>query len=594
MADDNLQGSHHMLINRNLGALAVATFLTSACTAASDGQTGRALEETPSYSVSLTTDSSAYDSGKPIVVTYDGLPGDPTDWISLTPSEESDYNFVAWQYTDGSASGQVSFTANLPPGTYVARAYPLDGYERAGQSAAFTVGLEGVSVSTNQLRYRESDSIVVSFVGLTVEPTNWITVVPANSGPKEYGEFHYTNGDTSGQMTFAPLAAGEYEVRAFYNDRFTLVGHAAFTVVGPPALAPEATSYQIGDNVTVEYQNLPGNALDWLALVPKGGSDFNYVAWMYTGGTTDGAATFTNLNLRPGTYVARAFANDGYERVAESGDIKVGLDGVSLALERSTYSPNDAINLSYAGLPADATNWITIVPAGSALNRIDEWHYTAADSNGQLAFAALPAGTYEARAFLANDFTLATTITLVVTNNNASVTSSKAQFGIGESITIEFTGAPGSAKDWIAISPAGSDATTYGEWAYLDGATSGSHVFGGLAPGSYEARIYANDGFTIVGSALFSVGGATVAASVTDTTATVDFAGLPGNAADWVAIYESGAPDDQYVAWRFAGGHQAGSLEFADLPVGTYEARSFINGDYTLAARSTTFTVGSP
>src|ERR1043165_5354995 len=147
MADDNLQGSHHMLINRNLGALAVATFLTSACTAASDGQTGPAREEPPSYSVSLPTDSSAYDSGKPIVVTYDGLPGDPTDWISLTPSEESDYNFVAWQYTDGSASGQVSFTANLPPGTYVARAYPLDGYERAGQSAAFTVGLEGVSVS---------------------------------------------------------------------------------------------------------------------------------------------------------------------------------------------------------------------------------------------------------------------------------------------------------------------------------------------------------------------------------------------------------------------------------------------------------------
>ncbi|MBI2429172.1 MAG: VCBS repeat-containing protein, partial [Ignavibacteriales bacterium] len=83
---------------------------------------------------------------------------------------------------------------------------------------------------------------------------------------------------------------------------------------------------------------------------------------------------------------------------------------------------------------------------------------------------------------------------------------------------------------------------------------------------------------------------------------TITFAGGPGNASDWIAIYIVGDATQTLQAWYYVGGAQTpgdalqnGSVTFPDgrgTP-NAYEARFLVNGGYTSIA-TTTFTVSGP
>lgn len=59
-----------------------------------------------------------------------------------------------------------------------------------------------------------------------------------------------------------------------------------------------------------------------------------------------------------------------------------------------------------------------------------------------------------------------------------------------ERITINYSGMPGSAYDWITLVAANQPDNTYNEWFYTNGQTSGSYTFNPVGPGKYEVRIY--------------------------------------------------------------------------------------------------------
>ena len=57
----------------------------------------------------------------------------------------------------------------------------------------------------------------------------------------------------------------------------------------------------------------------------------------------------------------------------------------------------------------------------------------------------------------------------------------------------------------------------------------------------------------------------------------VEFAGLPGNATDWITIVSPSVSDDTYNEWHYTEGRQSGYLTFEGLPVGEYEVRVYFN-----------------
>jgi hypothetical protein len=127
------------------------------------------------------------------------------------------------------------------------------------------------------------------------------------------------------------------------------------------------------------------------------------------------------------------------------------------------------------------------------------------------------AGTYELR-LLANDgfaTVYATSGPIMVTaGGSASVTASPTPVAPGGSETVSFSGVSNpTTKDWIGLYPTGAPSTTRGlAWLY-DGPcsqtigrrtaaiSSGTCTFAmPQTTGTYEFRLFANDGFTLLGT----------------------------------------------------------------------------------------------
>ncbi len=106
---------------------------------------------------------------------------------------------------------------------------------------------------------------------------------------------------------------------------------------------------------------------------------------------------------------------------------------------------------------------------------------------------------------------------------------------------------------------------------------------GEIAPQRAAAQI---SGYTLSASPSTVAPGASLSVSWTAPS------GRPST--DWVGLYRIGAPNESLLSWQYTGGTTSGSRTFtAPLEVGQYEFRYFLQDGFTLAARSSTVTVGS-
>ncbi|HXU01560.1 MAG TPA: hypothetical protein VN903_11245, partial [Polyangia bacterium] len=254
----------------------------------------------------------------------------------------------------------------------------------------------------------------------------------------------------------------------------------------------DAASYTLGATITVTYSGLPGNARDWIAIAPAGSDNSNYIAWVYTNGQVSGTATFPAPSA--GSYVARAFVNDTFTLLAESASFAV-LASAPISTDHSTYSTGSTITVTYSGLPGNPQDWIAIAAAGSANTSFVAYVYTNGQTSGTATFTAPGTGSYVARSFLNNGYTLfAESAAFSVT---PAVSTDSAAYATGATVTVTYAGLPGNYRDWIAIAPAGSDNLTYVTYVYTNGQVNGTATFAAPAPGSYVARAFVNDTFTL-------------------------------------------------------------------------------------------------
>jgi hypothetical protein len=353
------------------------------------------------------------------------------------------------------------------------------------------------------------------------------------------------------------------------------------------AVTTDHSTYAAGASITVTYSGLPGNQQDWIALAPAGSALTSYVAYVFTNGQRSGTATFTAP--APGTYVARALANNKFDLLGESAAF--GVPGVSV--DRKSYAPGATMTVTYSGLPGNLQDWIAISPAGSPTTSYVAYVFTNGQKNGTATFTAPKAGTYVARALPSNTFTLlAESASFSVT----SVSTDRASYAAGATITVTYSGLPGNPQDWIAIAPAGSATTSYVAYVFTNGQQSGTATFTAPAGGTYVARAFPNNTFDLLTeSAAFSITGVSVdrVSYAPGSTITVTYAGLPGNLQDWIAIAPAGSATTSYVAYVFTNGQQSGTATFTAPGAGSYVARAFPNNTFDLIAESAAFSVRS-
>lgn len=189
-------------------------------------------------------------------------------------------------------------------------------------------GLTGTSTGSGNLYttkdvFMAGERIVVEFKNMPGNNSDWVNIVPAGTGDGSPGTWKYLEGKKSGQISFDPQAAGEYEARAFYNNsykveyryRFRVGSGGALGGGNPPAtgnlIKLDKTKFAAGEKIEVNFFNLPGNSSDWISIVPKGTPDAAAGNWQYTGGLKTGKLTFAGIAA--GEYEIRVFYNNSYK-----------------------------------------------------------------------------------------------------------------------------------------------------------------------------------------------------------------------------------------------------------------------------------------
>lgn len=191
-------------------------------------------------------------------------------------------------------------------------------------------------------------------------------------------------------------------------------------------------------------------------------------------------------------------------------------------------------------------------------------------------------------------------------------------FEPGEIISVSFDRPSGTKKDWIGLYEKGAEAPAAPSilWLYADGTQSGNEIIkkgtvsfaeGLPEPGEYEARMYSNDDYDLISSALFSVRKPPTLTPTKEAYSPgepikLTFTNPNATRWDWIGIYRKGdeAPAVPSIFWFYTDGTKTGdtslsegSLEFDEsLPgAGDYEIRLYANDSYELLADDT-FSIG--
>jgi alpha-tubulin suppressor-like RCC1 family protein len=450
----------------------------------------------------ITTDLSTYPSGATINVTYAGLPGNDDDWIDIAPTGSTVMSVTAQVFTGGQVNGTTTFTAP-GNGSWVVRAFSNDTYTLLAESTPFTVtGGPSPSITTNPT-YIPGASVIVSYGGLPGNPTDYIALAVAGSSDSTYLSYVFTNGQQSGTATLTAPGVGSYVARA-YSDNTTnvVVESTAFAVSGGPGatIGTDSSSYTPGATVMVPYTGLPGNDDDWIAIAPAGSPDTTYLAYVFTGGQINGTASFTAPGV--GSYVARAFSNNTYTLLAESTPFTVaGGPSPAISTNSPSYASGAPIVVTYSGMPGNYTDWIDIAPAGSTDQSVTQQVYTQGQLSGTVTFTAPGNGSWVARSFSNGTYTLlAESTPFTVTGGPSLAISTDASSYVGgAAVIVAYAGLPGNPTDYIALAPAGSGGASYLSYVFTNGQQSGTATL--TAPtssGSYVARAYSNNTTTVL------------------------------------------------------------------------------------------------
>ncbi len=191
----------------------------------------------------------------------------------------------------------------------------------------------------------------------------------------------------------------------------------------------------------------------------------------------------------------------------------------------------------------------------------------------------------------------------VLGQSGATLTVSPPSVGAGGIVTASWSGIGSpTSTDWIGLYQPGSPPQGYLAWRYTTGAASGSVPFqlpSTLAPGTYELRLLANNGYTVLAvSNAFTLPSlsASPPSLAPGGVVTATWSGITNPSADdWLSLYPVGAVDSSFNgSFVFTGGTAGGQLGYqlpSDLPVGAYEVRLFANATWLRLAVSNAFTL---
>ncbi|HEY7658246.1 MAG TPA: S8 family serine peptidase [Burkholderiales bacterium] len=425
---------------------------------------------------------------------------------SLSPGQSQTVTVRFSPTAVGTVSGTVNFTGG-----------------GAASKVVTGVVVPPATLAANPTSATPGATITVSWGGIASPTTrDWIGIYqPGAPDTSYYLGWLYISGAASGSVPFTLvtwLAPGTYELRLFSNGGYSRLAVATITVVPGctgGALSASPTSVAAGGSVTATWSAVCAPTVaDWIGLYVPGAPDSGYLSYRYTTGTASGNVPFAIPNsVAPGTYELRLFSNNSVTRLAVSNSFQIvaGCTGGSLSASPANLPAGGSVTAMWSGLCGPTSrDWIGVFLPGAANTAYVAWGYTTGAASGSISLAlpaSLAQGTYELRLFSNGGYTrLATSNTFAVgaaCSGGANLSASPASVPKGGAVTATWSNVCNpTSRDWIGVFAPGAPNSYYVAWRYTTGTASGSvplTIPSSLAPGTYELRLFANNGYFLLG-----------------------------------------------------------------------------------------------
>jgi len=258
----------------------------------------------------------------------------------------NDYATEDGQYLPDAVAGTARFdlAGRLGPGVYMIDATVRLGDDEVNLRRDFSITVGLAELATDKTEFAPGEAIVVRFSGMSGDDQDYVSVALAGSGNASYATYAYTGGVRDGSVTvLAPMTPGSYELRAFFREDESVLRASLPITVGGATSVQDVVS---PDESVTEDVSVPPEG-----IVPTGGEP-----------SPDARAT--------------------------------------LALDKSTYAPGEAILVTYSGMFGDPKDYVTTVAAGAPLTAYLNYVYTKGALDGTTTLVAPDTpGAYEVRAF---------------------------------------------------------------------------------------------------------------------------------------------------------------------------------------------------
>ena len=562
------------------------------------------------------------------------------DWMAqYTPLSPNSPWVGTYKYVPLPRPATVTMTAPGAAGDYELRLFADDGYTLIG-SCTFRVATVS-ALSINDVTVTESNSgttsatftVTLSSTATAAVTVSWSTADGTAKAPSDYTPvgptlLTFNPGDRTKTLTVAVKrdTTPEPDENFFVNlanpsGAAIADGQGQGTIVNddgalPPVTCPTATVLPGATFATTVSGG--SSARDWMASYPAGAPNTPVPPYQYVPLPRPAERTVTAPSAT-GSYELRLFADDGYALIGACtyqvaagpalsiNDVTVaeGDTGTTNAAFTVTLSPTSTGTVTvswstadgtatapsdYASVPptpltfspGESTKTVTVIVSGDTAPEPSEtFVVNLAGASGATLQDGQGQGT-----IVNDDGTLAPLTCPATVPPNASYTA--------------MVNAGSSPTDWMAqYTPGSPNSPWVGMWKYVPLPRPASVTM--TAPptaGNYELRLFASDGYTVIGSCTFQVAGVipalTCPAGLVPPNGSYTAAVNAGSSSqDWVAQYAIGSPDNPWIGqYRYVPLPRPANVPMtAPGMAGTYEVRLFANDAYSRIG-SCTFQVG--
>ena len=189
----------------------------------------------------------------------------------------------------------------------------------------------------------------------------------------------------------------------------------------------------------------------------------------------------------------------------------------NLTSYQGNYNSDSDVWIELQDKPNNRYDWVGIYPSDSNNDweNVVAWRWakdtspTQVDQGDWYKFN-LEDGSYEARFFLNNSFTVNSKVSLNVGDVPSVTLKTKNKYKSDEVVNVKISGELSENKDWVGVYPVGSSNDWKNvlawNWVY-EGDNSLNKKIKALTTGNYEARLFFNNSFEVAEKVSFTVAG---------------------------------------------------------------------------------------